>query len=338
MWGGWALWARLRLSSISNAVALTERWETRFWVFETLDTVLMAIFRARSSAKINLSLDILERLPNGYHTLRSLVHPVGLWDELELEFLDDTSQIVFHCDNEQLQGDDNLCVRAFKAWREATGFAGGASIRLQKNIPFGAGLGGGSGNAAAVLRMANARARSLRNGELSQIAAKLGADVSLFLSDSPVLMEGIGERLTPVSSLEGWIVLLKPHEGFATPAIYRAWDESGMQSHNGTQALLTAWQDAEVETVAPLLTNDLERAARLISPLPARCIELLDVAGAKGARLSGSGSACFGLCSSPAHAREVQRKIELELAKDVLLQGATTFVAPLVARGVALLP
>ena len=296
----------------------------------------MAIFRARSSAKINLSLDILDRLPNGYHTLRSLVHPVGLWDELELE-LHDAPQIAFSCDNEELRGDDNLCVRAFKAWRDAANYKGGASIRLQKNIPFGAGLGGGSGNAAAVLRLANAGKNALGESELHRIATKLGADVPLFLGENPVLMEGIGERLTPVAPLDGWVVLLKPSEGFATPAIYRAWDEGQTLSQNGTEALLEAWPRAEVSSVAPLLTNDLERAARMVSPLPARCIQLLEEAGALGARLSGSGSACFGLCSSQEKARAVQSKVDVELAKDVLLRNATTFVAPLVARGVELL-
>ena len=297
----------------------------------------MPTFRARSSAKINLSLDILERLPSGYHTLRSVVHPVGLWDEIELEFHSEPN-IVFGCDNDELCGDDNLCVRAFKAWRDATGFSGGASIRLKKHIPFGAGLGGGSGNAAAVLRLANTRAaRSLREGELFEIAAKLGADVPLFLQHGPVLMEGIGDELTDVGPLGGWVVLLKPRVGFPTPAIYRAWDEGGLQSQNGTNALLDVWQGGEIEQIAPRLSNDLERAAKLVSPFPGRCIGMLNRAGALGARLSGSGSACFGLCDSPQHARQVQEQVEIELAKDVLLEGATTFVAPLVARGVELI-
>ncbi len=297
----------------------------------------MHSFRARSSAKINLSLDILGRLPNGYHTLRSIVHPVGLWDELELSFRED-SQIIFECDNAQLSGDDNLCVRAFKAWREKTNFAGGASIQLQKRIPFGAGLGGGSGNAAAVLRMANAHpADKLSEDHLFKIAAKLGADVPLFLRDSPVLMEGIGDKLTDIEPLEGWIVLLKPREGFSTPSIYRAWDENELHTKNGTPALLDMWHTNKIEIIAPLVSNDLERAARLVSPLPQRCVELLQNAGSLGARLSGSGSACFGLCSSFEHARDVQSKIEVELAKDVLLAGVTTFVAPLVARAVELL-
>ncbi|RYZ82520.1 MAG: 4-(cytidine 5'-diphospho)-2-C-methyl-D-erythritol kinase, partial [Proteobacteria bacterium] len=87
----------------------------------------------------------------------------------------------------------------------------------------GAGLGGGSGNAAAVLRMANTAQVMLSENDLLQVAAKLGADVPLFLGTSPVVMEGIGERLTSITALEGWVVLLKPREGFATPTIYRAW-------------------------------------------------------------------------------------------------------------------
>lgn len=297
----------------------------------------MPIFRARSSAKINLSLDVLGRLPNGYHTLRSLVHPIGLWDELELAFRADDA-IEFKCSDEELQGDDNLCVRAFRAWREATGFSGGATIRLQKRIPHGAGLGGGSGNAAAVLRLANQHpAENLSEERLLQIAAKLGADVPLFLLDSPVLMEGIGEQLSLVPALGGWVVVLKPREGFATPSIYRAWDESGLASQHGTKALLAVWQDNEIERIAPLLSNDLERAARLVSPLPARCIELLREAGGLNALMSGSGSACFGLFAGEEEARHGQARVEEAMAKDVLLVGATTFAVPLSKRGVELL-
>lgn len=297
----------------------------------------MLSFRARSGAKINLSLDILDRLPNGYHTLRSLVHPVGLWDELELAFREDEA-VVFTCDQAELQSEDNLCVRAFKMWREAAGVRAGASIRLHKNIPHGAGLGGGSGDAAAILRLANAHSNErLSEERLLRVAAKLGADVPLFLLDSPVLMEGIGDQLSAVAPLEGWVLLVKPREGFSTPAIYRAWDEGGWQSQNATQVLLDAWNTASLEVLAPRLCNDLERAARLVSPLPARCVELLREAGGLGAMMSGSGSACFALFESQAQALSGQQKVEAQLAKDVLLSGATTFVAPLERRGVELL-
>ena len=296
----------------------------------------MPIFCARSSAKINLSLDIFDRLPNGYHTLASLVHPVGLWDELELEFRAD-ELVQFTCDQSELQSDDNLCVRAFKAWREATGFEGGASIALQKTIPFGAGLGGGSGNAAAILRLANTNfEKPLGEEQLVRIAARLGADVPLFLRDNPVLMTGIGEKLREVAPLEGWVLLLKPREGFSTPSIYGAWDEHALQSKNATQALLDVWPGDDIETIAPLLGNDLERAARMVSPLPLRCVELLRESGSAGAMMSGSGSACFALFESEEEARRAHEWVEQKLAKDVLLASATTFVAPLSARGVEL--
>jgi 4-diphosphocytidyl-2-C-methyl-D-erythritol kinase len=297
----------------------------------------MVIFRARSSAKINLSLDILERLPSGYHTLRSLVHPVGLWDEIELGF-HSNGQRHFICSDPALQSDDNLCMRAFQAWCEAADKPYGASIRLRKNIPHGAGLGGGSGNAAAVLRLVNSHvAEPLPEERLLGIAAKLGADVPLFLKGNPVLMEGIGEQLSEVAPLEGWVLLLKPCEGFATPTIYRAWDEAQLQSARATDALAGVWKSGSLSEVAARMGNDLERAARLVSPLPERCVQLLRDAGSLGAMMSGSGSACFGLFLNQSEASKAQQSLEEAMAKDVLLKGATTFLAPLERRGVELL-
>jgi len=297
----------------------------------------METLRAHSGAKINLSLDILERLPNGYHTLRSVVHPIGLWDMVEFSFRSD-ERIVFECDHPDLCGDDNLCVRAFSAWRQAVGIALGADIRLLKNIPHGAGLGGGSGDAAATLLLAQSGGLGqLKEETLSALAATLGADVPFFLAGTPVLMEGIGEQLSPLPALIGWVVLLKPREGFSTPAIYRAWDEGELQSERATEGLLSVWPSNDIEEIGKRLGNDLERAARLVSPLPALCIEGLLEAGALGARLSGSGSACYGLFGSQERAEEARRRLEKRKAKDVLLESATTLLAPLCSRGVELL-
>jgi len=297
----------------------------------------MKILRAQSSAKINLSLDILERLPNGYHTLRSVVHPIGLWDTVELSFRSD-ERIVFECNHPDLCGDDNLCVRAFSAWRQAAGVALGADIRLLKNIPHGAGLGGGSGNAAATLLLAQRSGLGkLSEESLNALAATLGADVPLFLAGSPVLMEGIGEQLSPLPALTGWVVIVKPREGFSTPAIYRAWDENDLQSEGATDGLLSVWPRNDIEEIGKRLGNDLERAARLVSPLPALCIEMLLASDALGARLSGSGSACFGLFETQTEAEEARQRLEKQKAKGVLLEGATTHVAPLCSRGATLL-
>lgn len=297
----------------------------------------MKTLRAHSGAKINLSLDILERLPNGYHTLRSVVHPIGMWDTVEFSFRRD-ERIVFECDHPDLCGDDNLCVRAFSAWRDRAGVSLGADIRLLKNIPHGAGLGGGSGNAAATLLLAQASGLGeLSSKTLHSLAATLGADVPLFLAGTPVLMEGIGEQLSPLPALTGWVVLLKPREGFSTPAIYRAWDENALQSERATDALLSVWRQNDIAEIGKRLGNDLERAARLVSPLPALCIEMLLEAGALGARLSGSGSACYGLFESQQRAEKAHEYLEKQKAKDVLLEGATTYVAPLCSRGAVLL-
>ena len=297
----------------------------------------METLRAQSGAKINLSLDILERLPNGYHTLRSVVHPIGLWDTVEFRFRRD-ERIVFECNHPDLCGDDNLCVRAFAAWTQAAGIALGADIRLLKNIPHGAGLGGGSGNAAATLLLAQASGLGELSSEaLGALAAKLGADIPLFLAATPVLMEGIGEQLSPLPALNGWVVLLKPREGFSTPAIYRAWDENRLQSERATEGLLSVWPRNDIEEIGKRLGNDLERAARLVSPLPALCIETLLASGALGARLSGSGSACYGLFGSQIEAEEARERLEKQKAKDVLLEGATTHVAPLCSQGATLL-
>jgi len=303
-------------------------------LFDKDEVTIMQIFRARSSAKINLSLDILERLPNGFHTLRSLVHPVGLWDEIEFSF-GAQERIVFYCDHADLSGHDNLCVRAFTAWREAAGVSLGAVIGLHKTIPHGAGLGGGSGNAAAILRVANTHApHPLSEAALLEVAAKLGADVPLFLQSSPVLMEGIGERLAPLAALEGWVVIVKPSEGFATADIYQAWDENNLASERATDGLLEVWDASDIEEIATRLGNDLEQAARMVSPLPDLCVKILLASGASGARLSGSGSACFGLFPTREIAESARAQIEEQKAKDVLLEGATTFLAPLCVEGI----
>ncbi|RYG70898.1 4-(cytidine 5'-diphospho)-2-C-methyl-D-erythritol kinase, partial [bacterium] len=105
-------------------------------------------YQLKSSAKVNLSLDILSRRPDGYHELASLVHTIGIWDCIDLE-ITNSGTVEFTCSRSDLAGEDNLCVRSVTLWNKATGQTLGANIHLEKSIPTGAGLGGGSGNAAA---------------------------------------------------------------------------------------------------------------------------------------------------------------------------------------------
>jgi 4-diphosphocytidyl-2-C-methyl-D-erythritol kinase len=295
-------------------------------------------FHAQSAAKVNLSLDILSRRPDGYHELASVVHTIGLWDEIEGVIQPKASGVTFECDVAELEGDDNLCVRAVQRFQAATRQEFGIAMRLKKRIPTGAGLGGGSGNAATVLRALNrAFNDALDEASLLELGASLGADVPLFLRGGAVLMEGIGERLSPLAALSGWLLVVKPKVSLSTPAVYRAWDEAELISHRTSEKLLRVWNTGNgavsLETVASALGNDLERAAAILTPAPARCVEYLRQCGSLGALMSGSGSACFGLFADEAGARTAQAQLTELVAKDVLRLEATTFVVPLSPHG-----
>ena len=295
----------------------------------------MELFRVRSAAKVNLTLDILKTRADGYHELASIVHTIGIWDELQIRFVDEA--VSLKCNHAELEGDDNLCVRAVKLWRESTKEKFGAEIELQKQIPTGAGLGGGSGNAAAMIQVLN-RKFPVDESEMHRIATKLGADVPLFLRGGAMLMEGIGEKLTPLSSTNGWLLLVKPRESFSTPDIYRAWDAQNRSSTNATPQMRAIWNRNSLAEIAGNMENDLQFAAQELSPLPRICCKMLCEVGAIGAQMSGSGSACFGVFETENDARIAQEKLISLLAKDVLIHGATTFVAPLVQTGVEFVP
>ncbi len=294
-------------------------------------------FQLRSAAKVNLTLDILHRRPDGYHELASVVHTVGIWDEISIE-IEKAGEISFSCNRADLSGDDNLCVRAVQGWNLATNASLGANIHLEKRIPTGAGLGGGSGNAAAILLALNRASQNpLSEADLSAIGATLGADVPLFLRGGAVLMEGIGEKLTPLSVLSGHLLVVKPEISFGTPAIYRAWDNSEMESRRDTSKMLETWPSGDLTAVAQRLGNDLERAAALQFAIPGQLIQILGESGALGAQMSGSGSACFGIYATEPAARAASEKVASALAKLVPAPNAQLFVAPLVSRGIEFL-
>lgn len=280
-------------------------------------------------AKINLTLDILSRLPNGYHELASVVHQVGLTDDLKARF-NSSGSVSFSCNLPELEGDDNLCVKAVKVWNKATGDNVGATIHLEKRIPTGAGLGGGSSNAAAMLQMLHrATEGAMTMDELMALGATLGADVPLFLDANAVLMEGIGEKITPLKRLSGWVVLLKPEMSLSTPAVYRAWDEGDFESERATEAMLEKWESLDLGAICARLGNDLERAVARLTDIPTRLTQVLCDNGALGAQMSGSGSACFGIFATQSDALGAKQRIKMELAKDVQLLQTEIFVAAL---------
>ncbi len=251
-------------------------------------------------AKINLSLYITGRRKDGYHTLDTVFQPVSLFDELEAE---KAPELSFSCSEKALETADNLVL---KAWRlmEARGDVPALRMRLTKNIPYEAGLGGGSADAAAVLSACAALSgREIPRKELAAAGARLGADVPAQLLDGPSRGHGIGTALRPLKSRARLpILIVKPELSLSTPAMYRAWDEKGLvtlppkERINRQRRLERALMRGDARAVAACLYNDFERvlppgAAEVTEELRRKMMEN----GALGALLCGSGSAVFGL-------------------------------------------
>ena len=246
-------------------------------------------------AKVNLTLSVGARRPDGYHEVSTVMQTVGLYDTLTLT--EGGCGLTMTCTDPAIPADgDNLVLRAARAFFAETGLpVPDLRFALEKRVPSQAGLGGGSSDAAAVLRaLRTLYAPSLTDAALERMAAKLGSDVPFFIRGGTALAVGRGERIAPLPPLTtGWFVIVKPPEGFSTPEMYRRLDElppEPLRPDGMTEALAAG----DVRTVAAALCNSFQRAVPPDSAVWAIKDALLAQA-ALGAQLSGSGSAVFGL-------------------------------------------
>lgn len=256
--------------------------------------------RLLAPAKINAYLRIVGRRADGYHLLDSFMLPVSLYDEIGIAVAPGRSEIVVTCDDPTLPCDEtNLAYRAAALLCTETGMRARIAITLRKQIPIGAGLGGGSSDAAAVLRGLNiALALNLSDAHLCSLAARLGADVPFFIPCRPCRVSGIGDILRVVPAPPPLpIVLVVPPFRISTPWAYRRFDELPPQP----PLPLPPLPDGQWPTAAWLI-NDLERAVFPAYPVLARLKEEFRVCGALGALMSGSGSAVFGFFATRAQA------------------------------------
>ena len=178
-------------------------------------------------AKINLSLKVLRRRDDGFHEIETFISPISLCDKIDIE--KQGSAIAFHCDDPSVpSGKENLVVRAAEAFFEATKLAEGVSIVLQKKIPHGAGLGGGSSDAASTLLGLNQLFETnLPREALAKVGEALGSDVPFFIFESAALCRGRGELVTPEKLKEKMSILfLKPEFGVPAALAYQRWQES----------------------------------------------------------------------------------------------------------------
>jgi 4-diphosphocytidyl-2-C-methyl-D-erythritol kinase len=258
-------------------------------------------------AKVNLHLHVLGRRDDGYHLLDSLVVFAGVGDRLTVSAADALSLSVTGPFSGALRHEgDNLVLRAARALAAYAGVRAAGKLILEKNLPVASGIGGGSADAAAALRLL-CRFWGLTpgHGELRRIAGDLGADVPACLDSRPALLSGTGDVLTPAPALPNiGIVLVNPGVAVSTASVFRA--RAGAFSDPadlcpGAAGLVAALRSAR---------NDLEPPARLLAPVIGDVLEALAaMVGCRLARMSGSGATCFGLFDTPAAADAAARAV-----------------------------
>jgi 4-diphosphocytidyl-2-C-methyl-D-erythritol kinase len=263
----------------------------------------------RTSAKVNLALEVLKKRDDGYHEIATVLQAVDLFDRLTLDTADTLS---LHTDDPDLPTDDgNLVMRAARLLQKASGYEGGARVRLSKRIPVAAGLGGGSSDAAATLwglsrlwRLGWPKAR------LQELAVALGMDVPFFLGMGRAVARGRGERLDALPGGGGYaLVLVNPRAPLSTREVYARVPPGWQAEPEGTERMIAALRTRNAGQVAAALTNNLERVVEPILPVIGRMKAALLAAGALGAIMSGSGPTVFGMARSLDHARQIRTRV-----------------------------
>jgi 4-diphosphocytidyl-2-C-methyl-D-erythritol kinase len=275
-------------------------------------------------AKLNLSLAVLARRPDGFHEIESLMVPVSLHDTLRLRVTDEPGirlSVSFGGRLAQPQAaalrrdvptdDSNLVVRAARLLAEEAGVSLGLDVELIKEIPSGAGLGGGSSDAAAVLAAAaDAWGVDWSRERLAALGSRLGSDIPWFFAGGPAVAGGRGESIDPVAGIPPLpAVIACPAVGLSTAAVYARCVPDA--SRRGESArLAAALADGRLQSSYSLMHNALERPARDLCPDVARLLEAMAAAGATRPMLTGSGSACFAIARTAPEARGIAARLD----------------------------
>nr|WP_318684424.1 4-(cytidine 5'-diphospho)-2-C-methyl-D-erythritol kinase [uncultured Acetatifactor sp.] len=275
----------------------------------------------KAYAKINLGLDVVKRLENGYHEVKMVMQTIGIYDEILLEKTD--SGIIVTTDSRELpKAGDNLVLKAAKLMAEHYQISGGMRIHLKKRIPVAAGMAGGSTDAAATMKGIN---RLFDLGctlqELMELGVKLGADVPYCILGGTALAEGIGERLTALPPApDCYVLVAKPDISVSTKYVYEHLDAAGIPEHPDIDGMVRAIEEGSLQGVLDRMENVLEsvtaRDYPVINAIKSRMKEL----GAVNSLMSGSGPTVFGIFIEEETVREAGRQIMREkLAKQIFV-------------------
>lgn len=276
-------------------------------------------------AKINLALHVIGRRPDGYHELDMLV---AFADTGDTVILAPSDQDRFDIDGPMaggIQADaDNLVLRALRGFRETTGCTAPLAIRLTKRLPVASGIGGGSADAAAMLRgLSRLYGWTTEDPAIVAVARSLGADVPMCLASLPARVTGIGERIAPTTGrLAFGLLLVNPRVGVSTPAVFKALERRDNPSLPPLPTLNTV-TDLTAYLVGKT-RNDLERPAKAMAPVIVDALaDIASLPGVRLARMSGSGATCFGLLDDQP-AAETAAAIIADKHPDWWIQPATS--------------
>lgn len=260
--------------------------------------------RMQAPAKVNLTLEVLGRRDDGYHEIRTIMQTVSLYDDLDISLRTD-GKVMLAAEAVGLpEPEENLIVRAARLLKERTGCRLGADISLRKEIPIGAGLGGGSSDCAATLMGLNSLwGLGLAPQELANVAARLGSDVPFFISGGAALCEGRGERVSPLRV--GGVfqyVLVMPGFGISTAEVYEALEQhlTRGRERSTMNKVIIALETGDAALLSEAVFNSLQGTAFRLTPALGRLWRALESVAHRPGRLafvmSGSGSAILGLC------------------------------------------
>jgi len=275
----------------------------------------MSSARVRAQAKVNLILHVLARETNGYHSIETIFQRLDLADDVRVRI---SAGRTLDCQGSAIPAaglgavERNLAYRAAVAYSGATGWPNGFAIELEKRIPVGAGLGGGSADAGAVLRALDALSPNPLGPRLVELATALGADVPFMTIESPMALGwGRGERLHPLPVLESRpVLIIVPDFPVATSDAYE-WLSGDRGSYEPAAAVITPESIATWEGLAALGSNDFESAVARRHPRIAELLDELRAADALLALMSGSGSTVFGVFAEPPDAAGIARSVAL---------------------------
>ena len=278
------------------------------------------MIKIEGNAKINLTLDILGKRPDGYHEVAMVMQSIGLHDTIEMDKAKEG--IALSINVPWLRADEkNLAWRAAALMQQEYGLPGGVKMRLTKRIPVAAGLAGGSADAAAVLRgMDQLYELGLSEDKLCELGARLGSDIPFCLRRGTMLATGRGEVLTRLADMpETWVVLAKPRISVSTAWAYQNYDEQGAEQHPDNERIQQEIARGDRKGVAKLLCNVLESVTIKRYAVISRYKELMLEQGAMASMMSGSGPTVFGLVENRGTANKIADCLRASTKADVFV-------------------